>query len=120
MEIGLRACVETYLNYSKSCTFVQVNLKSQSELSPFTLSIQPVGALFLYLREKYLRKVTDVEAMDWIEKLYGQNETGAERSCPAPANKVLVDLVKKDEKFQNRISLGSSPYTYLGSGCFLI
>jgi hypothetical protein len=59
--------------------------------------------------QRYLGKVTDVEAMRWIENLYGLKRTGAESSRPAPAYLLLVDSVRKGEKFQNRIISGSSP-----------
>jgi hypothetical protein len=38
-----------------------------------------------------------------------EKKPGAESSRPAPAYLLVVDSVRKGEKFQNRISLGSSP-----------
>jgi hypothetical protein len=59
--------------------------------------------------QRYLGKVTDVEAMRWIENLYGWKRTGAAHQHTAPAIMILVVSVRKGEKNQKRISSGSSP-----------
>jgi hypothetical protein len=57
----------------------------------------------------YLEKVTNAEAMRWIENLYGHKKNWAAHQHTAPATTILRDSFREGEKFQKLISSGSSP-----------